>query len=226
MKLECFELVDPVLQRGMDLKERFLQSAPVLRGDGELHRTVDETQGELKRLLQDRRWTAAGQDGGGRLPATHDESFLGIRYALVCWLDEIFIHDCPLLAPHWNERKLEHQLYGTNDRATAFLRQAQLAEGRAEGDALEVYFLCALLGFQGEWHNKPEDWQAWVARVRTQLPERQRPDPPGLDPPAPPLDERPLYGCRRFETMTRVWQGALLVLMSVAVGFAVYFLNR
>ena len=50
--------------------------------------------------------------------------FLGIRYLLVCWLDELFTDDSDW-GRAWNERKLEMELYGSNDRAWRFWEQAR-----------------------------------------------------------------------------------------------------
>jgi type VI secretion system protein ImpK len=132
MQEEIANLVHPVLACGLRLKERLQQ------GDKPL---LDVEQATLKGLLlseaEARRWTSfggeAGAGGPGELAAPGagrrggEQQFLGIRYALVCWLDELFTLDSPL-AGAWNERKLEVALYGTNDRAWKFWDQARRAE--------------------------------------------------------------------------------------------------
>src|SRR5947209_13972033 len=85
--------------------------------------------------------------------------FLGVRYALACWLDELLILNSPWSAA-WNERKLEAALYGTNDRAWKFWEQAELAAARPTTDALEGFFLCVVLGFRGELGLEPERFAA------------------------------------------------------------------
>ena len=44
---------------------------------------------------------------------------LDIRYAMVCWIDELFILNS-VWGTQWNEQKLEVDLFGTNDRAWKF----------------------------------------------------------------------------------------------------------
>src|SRR5438552_1422594 len=36
-----------------------------------------------------------------------DDPYLGLRYPLVCWLDEIFIFDCPPVRESWTDNSLE-----------------------------------------------------------------------------------------------------------------------
>src|SRR5262249_56273100 len=78
-----------------------------------------------------RRWPDFGGDSdtAGELRGGGAQRFLGIRYALVCWLDELFIVGTRWSA-RWNERKLEVALYGTHDRGWRVLGQARPAEGR------------------------------------------------------------------------------------------------
>jgi type VI secretion system protein ImpK len=78
-----------------------------------------------------------------------DDEYLGIRYALVCWLDELFIIDSPWQSD-WAAKALEPALYHTRSRASTFWEQASKASARSDRAALEVYTLCVLLGFRGE----------------------------------------------------------------------------
>ena len=204
-------LVHPVLGYGLELRER------LERGESP---TIEIEQAALKGLLlgevEARRWTAYGGEAdsktGEEARGRGSVAFLGIRYALTCWLDEVFILDSPW-ASAWNERKLEVALYGTNDRAWKFWEQARLAEGRAGNDALEVFFLCVMLGFRGELREEPERLRAWVAAARTQVARgygQEWPYPPELEPPSnvPPLD-----GLDRFRRMAAVAVVVLLVLI-------------
>jgi hypothetical protein len=104
-------------------------------------------------------------------PATsepHSTAFLGARYALVCWLDELFVLDAPW-SERWNEHKLEVALYASNDRAWQFWSQARLAASRGLVDALEVFYLSAMLGFRGEMREQPEKLAEWFEVVRQQI---------------------------------------------------------
>ena len=83
-----------------------------------------------------------------------DRGFLGMRYALACWLDEILI-DAGWR--EWDENKLESALYRTNIRYSNFWNQARLADAIPSAvEAQEVFLLCVLLGFRGEMGEQPE----------------------------------------------------------------------
>jgi type VI secretion system protein ImpK len=92
----------------------------------------------------------------------------GARYALVCWLDELFTCHSRW-ADAWNEGKLESTLYGGNDRAWEFWRQAQLADAEPTDDSLAAYYLCVALGFRGELRDQPERLAVWVEKTRSRV---------------------------------------------------------
>jgi len=216
MRDEIANLVYPVFNYGLQLKER------LDRGDSP---NLEQEQATLKGLLmsenESRRWADFGSEGpvgdasvisGGR-EGTRRDQFLGIRYALVCWLDEIFI-DSPWVV-EWNERKLEVTLYGTNDRAWKFWDQARRAEGRAGGDALEVFFLCVMLGFRGDLREDAERLRAWVDTTQIRISQHQ-----GQEWPVPSEQETqtfvpPRHGREKFQRMVLTGAGVLLVLIPV-----------
>jgi type VI secretion system protein ImpK len=155
---------------------------------------------------------------GRRADAT---GFLGIRYALACWLDEVFTR-APGWADRWNERKLEVELYGTNDRAWKFWEQARYAEQHPADDALEVFYLCVRLGFRGTLDGNPARLEEWLIAARDRL----APVPSyqtlyDLEPdPAP--DVAPRSAVHQFERMLRVAGAVMLVAMPV-IGFLLAF---
>src|SRR4051812_38641783 len=115
MQEELANLVHPVLHYGLALKER------LQRGDAP---SLDLEQTRLKTMLLTEldagQYPEYGGEGGvggfgtaieGR-PAAMAASgnFLGARFALTCWLDELFIVHSPWSSA-WNERKLEVALY-------------------------------------------------------------------------------------------------------------------
>jgi type VI secretion system protein ImpK len=220
MRKEIAELVHPVILCGLRLKER------LERGETP---DLDAEQATLKDLLlteyEARRWI----DYGGNAPSRAGEpsptpaadarqsfadSFLGIRYALVCWLDELFTCD-PNWGPRWNERKLEVELYGTNDRAWKFWEQERLAQARTGNDAFEVFFLCVMLGFRGEMRDKPEKLQAWAANSRHRLGKVQEQDWPFSTELEPPTHVPPLRGRDRLRRMIAVGWITLLLMIPV-----------
>lgn len=194
MRQEIANLVHPVLAHGLHLRERLAQ--------GEELSFETEQADILGSLLGDRearRWADFGGDDPQAMRSVEQEesrsgAFLGARYALACWLDELIILDTPW-SQRWNEYKLEVRLYSSNDRAWKFWDQARLAADRPGLDALEVFYLCVMLGFTGELAEAPDQLATWIAATRSQLTrarELQWRSPPGLDPGTrvPPLRGR------------------------------------
>src|SRR5262249_55516936 len=104
--------VYPVFEYGIRLKERL--------GQGE-DLDFDRERATLKGFLTNHDAMRLPEFGGEvdsrslAVSRRGADAFLGIRYALVSWLDDIFILDSPW-SRQWNERKLETDLYGTNIR--------------------------------------------------------------------------------------------------------------
>lgn len=205
MREEISNLVHPVFAYGLRLKER------LERGE-----TLDfsSEQATLKGLLlsetESRRLPEFGGEGAGHSNISRGstsgsgrrgpDQFLGIRYALACWLDETFILGSPWEA-RWTERKIEEALYGSNDRAWAFWEQARMAEARPGSDSLEVFYLCVMLGFRGDMRSKPDQLKAWAENSGKRISREQGkewPVPPELE---PPINVPPLHGRDRLQKM-------------------------
>jgi type VI secretion system protein ImpK len=217
--------VFPVLLRALELKER-LEAGEELNFDLE-HAAL---QGMLLADVEARRFgdgeaeptrPAAGWERAVDAPGTTGAKLaLGVRYALACWLDEFFINFSPW-AHLWNERKLETALYASNDRAWKFWEQSRQAERRADMDQLELYFLCAMLGFRGDRHDDPAALLAWAEAARSQhgrRPGRVWPPPPEQEPPTsvPPLRAR-----QRLRRALIVTGAVVLLLAPLATFFVV-----
>ena len=131
------ELIHPVLNYALDLKQR-------LR-NGEKPDLIAEQRILVERLRFDsavRRMVDYVDDGG---------NFLGARYALTCWIDELFIVNSSW-ADEWKEKVLEMDLYGTRARVWKFWEPAEIALRQPRAplalvspglDAVETSFLCA-----------------------------------------------------------------------------------
>jgi type VI secretion system protein ImpK len=199
-------------------------------------------QGTLRGLLltevESRRWADYGGDeagagpgadaDAGRRPAEpgpRTDRFLGIRYALVCWLDEVFVLDSPW-SRQWNEHKLEVELYGTNDRAWKFWEQARRAEVRASPDALEVFYLCVMLGFAGDLRDQPDRLQAWAASARGRVGLVRDLEWPFAAEVEPATNVPPLYGREKLRRMVLSGGLVLLLLVPVLVFFVVRQLGQ
>jgi type VI protein secretion system component VasF len=166
MNSDLATVVDRVVLCGLDLKER------LDRGD---HPDISVEQAQLRTLLkgesESRRWPDYGGDNplsGTTIGGERAQVFQGSRYALVCWLDEMFTLD-PQWAEKWQEEALEPQLYRSRLRADLFWEHARRAEGRPSTDALEGFFLCAVLGFRGKYAGAPEKVQAWCDMVEPRI---------------------------------------------------------
>lgn len=187
MTPELSDAVRRVFNQGLELKDR------LDRGD---RPAVAQEQAALRRLLYPGPAADAWPDFAGDPPgpAAAGPPFLGLRYALVCWLDELFILHSPWDAT-WTEVKLEDALYGTNDRAWRFWEQASLAEQRPDPALVGVFLQCVALGFRGDYRLAPLRLEEWVARAKDRAcraPAAGWLPPPHLPPPSgvPPLGGR------------------------------------
>jgi type VI secretion system protein ImpK len=220
MQEELTNLVHAILRHGIELKTRLLRGEPLI---------LENEQAILKRMLltdvEARRLPEYG--GDVRLDARGDPisgagQFLGARYALVCWLDELFLMDSPWDA-RWNENKLELALYGGNDRAWRFWEQARLAESRQGAGSLSAFYLCVMLGFRGEMHEHPAQLQAWTESCKPRLTQSDATAwsrPPELQ---PATHVPPLRGREALRRMV-VSGGTLLLILIPLLAFFLVFL--
>jgi type VI secretion system protein ImpK len=222
MRSEIVKLVFPVFTTGLQRRQELLAGVPL---------DFDVVQKELVGLLQATTQTAAWVN-----PGRFKDSFQGIIYALTCWLDETFIaDDIPeKWRTDWIERKLEWELFNSTDRAWMFWQQSGIARKLAEPDALEVFYLCVVLGFRGiardaqeeatrDWPDAPQggDVKRWCDEVKEQL------DTAALGstmvPPVsghPDTNVPPLEGAHHFQTMLMIWAVCLFGL-APCVGYLV-----
>jgi type VI secretion system protein ImpK len=224
MREAVANLIYPVLLQGLRLRESL---------DRGQTPDLDQEQASLKGLLgasaqQVAVWVALGgqlleQDPhlSARLPPRP-----AFHYALVCWLDEIF-SDRSAWGVEWTERTLEMALYDTRDRAWKFPEQAKRALNRSAADETEVFYLCVMLGFRGDWREHPADLQSWVEAAEARLKQSQS----GEWPNAPtggeaPSSAPPLRGRERLERMLSVVVTALLVLIPAITFFLVLYLGQ
>jgi type VI secretion system protein ImpK len=214
MREDLAAVVYPVIAHGLQLRNR------LLRGDKP---NLDQEQRELLKLLRGeaeaRRWPdygGAGERFGG--------SFWGSRYALACWLDEIFLNEefsGTSWGVGWNDKKLEVQLYNSNERAWMFWNQARLAEASGP-DALEVFYLCVMLGFRGEGEDKPPDLDAWREQLEGRI-ERAPEEQAGLK---VEFNAAPRRGRDRLRNVLMAVGAVLAVLIPAASVFLFLTLSK
>ncbi len=211
MREEIADKVYPTLEYGLKLRER------LQRGD---RLEMDQEQARLRGLLQTSQAAMHWPDYGG-----DGDQFLGMRYALTCWLDEIFILGSRWSA-EWNERSLEVALYQMRNRSFAFWDQARIAEARSEMDALEVFYLCVMLGFRGDYRERPQELLEWRDNVEAQIGQRRAARWPGQPPELPPVTNvPPLLGQQRLRTSLLVL-GAVVGLLIPIVTFSLVTILR
>jgi type VI secretion system protein ImpK len=226
MREEIANLVHPVLSYGVDLKDRLdrgedpnleseqAQLKGLLLSDSEARRHGDfGGEGDSAHSMVSVVGATRGGDSGRRGGSDH---FLGVRYALACWLDELFILGSSWESA-WNERKLEVSLYGTNDRAWKMWEQAKKAESRSGTDSLEAYYLTVMLGFRGDLRDSVEKLRSWTNNAQARIFRglgQEWPTPAELD---PPINVPPLRGRDQLQKVIMVGGAILLLLIPIVV---------
>lgn len=151
MKDAIASRVYPVVVQVLRMKDRISRGVEV---------PADESHARLEQLL---RLIAP--------PGTSDSATLLVQAALVYWIDEVLVNCRWDQAQQWQDKTLERTFYNTRRRASDFFEKANQAASLPETDALEVFLLCAALGFRGVYRN-----QAAEAAAAKSL--RNSPPPP------------------------------------------------
>jgi type VI secretion system protein ImpK len=122
--------VDPVFEYVLELLDRIEagRETSAEREHQRILRAVDRAEAEL---------------GAG------NENWQSAKFGLVCWIDEMLSAHVWEGAEYWSNNPLERELFGTADRALLFYTWAKKAAAERQRDALEVYFVCVILGFRG-----------------------------------------------------------------------------
>ncbi len=226
MRDEIANLVHPVLMYGVDLKDRLdkgeepnleseqAQLKGLLLSESEARRHGDfGGEGDMAHSMASVVGATRGGDAGRRGGGDH---FLGIRYALACWLDELFILGSSWESA-WNERKMEVTLYGTNDRAWKMWDQAKRAESRSGTDALETFYLTVMMGFRGDLRENVDKLRTWTSNTLARISRglgQEWPTPSELD---PPINVPPLRGREQLQQVILIGGGVLLLLIPAVV---------
>jgi type VI secretion system protein ImpK len=99
------------------------------------------------------------------------------RYALVAWIDEMLVEASWSHRDWWSNNVMERELFNTRECAERFFVNAKEASGLSQRDALEVYYVCVILGFRGIYSEPslarmiteslglPEDLNVWAKQV-------------------------------------------------------------
>jgi type VI secretion system protein ImpK len=203
------ELVHPVISYALNLKDRLDQGeSPNLEVEQKLLIERLHSNGGVRHLTD--------YTGDGNI-------FLGARYALACWIDELFIVHSPW-ADVWKERPFEFALFGSRERAGKVWEQADLVLHRPNTprvttppgpDAMETYFLCIVLGFRGRYLENPAKVREYVDEMRPQVTRTSAwPSPRDL---GVKTNVEPLLGRAKLRRVIAVYGGLLLLLILLLV---------
>lgn len=151
------QAVDPVFLHVLDVHDR------VSRGD---RVTAREEHLRINALL----------DQAGALIGAGPDWELA-KYAIVSWIDELLV-DTPWDGRDWwSNNVLEVEHFNTRLCYEHFYLRAQEASTLPQRDALEVFYICVVLGFRGLYrdplsaegliqsHGLPADIQTWSRQV-------------------------------------------------------------
>lgn len=157
MTPEFSSAVDPVFVHVLELLERIGrgEDPPATEERARIRGWIDQAEA---RLGQREDWKLA-------------------KYALVAWIDDLLI-DAPWEGRGWwRENALEVEMFNTRLRNEEFYVKARLASSLTSKDALEVFYLCVVLGFRGLYRDPsaaavlaaprglPADLETWARQT-------------------------------------------------------------
>lgn len=187
MTPEFAKAVDPVFLRVLRLQERIATGENPSPPDEAAHIRGFLDQAESV-LGQSPEWTLA-------------------KYGLVSWVDEMLVDPEWEGGDWWKNNTLEQELFRSRQRFHEFYQRAKEAHSRGYFNALEVYYLCVVLGFRGlyagldsqhliEESELPANIEKWAHQTAMAI--RGSPRPPiqsggAVGPGAPPLSGQALF---------------------------------
>ncbi|HWA97559.1 MAG TPA: DotU family type IV/VI secretion system protein [Pirellulales bacterium] len=151
------EAVDPVFLYVLQLLDR------IAAGDNP---SPEDERLRLRGLLEQ----AQGKLGEG-------QDWQLAKYALVAWIDELLIDADWQGRDWWNNNALEVEQFNTREANEQFYMQAKEATRLSRRDALEVFYVCVVLGFRGLYRDPyavaalaeprglPADLEAWTKQA-------------------------------------------------------------
>ncbi len=151
------------------------------------------------------------------------------RYAIVSWVDELLVDSPWEGAEWWNNNVLEMELFNTRACFEQFYVRAGEASKLPQRDALEVFYVCMMLGFRGlyrdpqiqqgfaEANGLPLDLEDWARHTGLSI--RLGQGRPELAKP-----ERDLAGAAKLTPRAfPVWSWVVALMMVIAA--SVWFLS-
>jgi type VI secretion system protein ImpK len=145
------------------------------------------------------------------------------KYALVSWIDDVLI-DAPWEGRGWwKENALEVEIFNTRLRNEQFYMKAKESSSLPVKDALEVFYVCVVLGFRGLYRDPvaaaalaeprqlPLDLETWAKQTSMAIQLGQG-RPPITDASQPIEGAPPLEG-----PFTAIWAGFLGVILIACI---------
>ena len=175
-----------------------------------------------------------------RIRATldHAESVLGqspewqlSRYALVTWIDDVLIEAPWEGRQWWEENAMEVEIFNSRDAFTAFYTKAVEAATLTQKNALEVFYVCVVLGFRGLYRDSsavvmadqlrlPPDLAAWTKQTALAIRLGQG-RPPITEAPHPGDGAPPLEG--KFALVGATLLCVILAAVTAILGWVLFF---
>ena len=152
------------------------------------------------------------------------------RYAVTCWIDEMLCLDAEW--PNrdwWQSNTLEWERFNTMDRHERFYLRAQEAAGLRQKDALEVFYVCVVLGFRGlyrdptraaalaQQYQLPRDLDTWIQQTGELI---------RLGQGQPPISREmvPIEGAAPLDgALSLLWTSLAALVLAAVDGLAVFY---
>ena len=151
-----------------------LTQGSAISGSGDLRQRLI---GALERMVND-----------GRRMGIADGDLAEARYALVAFIDEQVLRSDWAGRAEWMSRPLQLELYRENTAGeNFFVRLRALLRAGDRPVAVEIYYLCLVLGFQGAYRDggEPQALEKFTKAARDNL-RKVLPDPSKVSPHAKP----------------------------------------
>ena len=134
MTPEYAESIDPVFMRVLGLLEQIDRDEPV---------SAENERVAIRSYLA---------QAEGRVGQRTDWELT--KYALVSWIDEVLIQAKWEGRSYWVNNTLEWEEFRSADCAEQFFKKAKEATALPNRDALEVFYICMVLGFRGLYRDR------------------------------------------------------------------------
>ncbi|MBN1851499.1 MAG: DotU family type IV/VI secretion system protein [Pirellulales bacterium] len=210
MKPEFARAIDPVFLCVIDVIERLNQSEAL---------NPEETRARIMSKIDSAEALQAGFPGWELA-----------KYALACWVDSTMIHSDWSGAEWFKNHKLEFEYFQTAGAFTEFYVKAKEANKLARKDALEVFFVCVIMGFEGIYGDPsssemaeqlgfPSTREEWVRKTAESLQQDERPpirqEPKPIRDPSGPLEGK-----------SSLWTMSIFAVICLIITFASYLLTH